>query len=466
LEEYSRVEAWIDIVCASHSDSIRTRQGYLLVFKRFCDFIGKLPNQICQEYEVTTDDRKFRRQYAEYIRAFIASEKRRGIAPSTISSRVGVIKSFFKYSDLPLGFVPTVKPMILYRNRDITHEEIKLILGASRPRERAFYAIMAQSGLRPDTICNLKYKHIKEDLENDRIPCRIEIPQEIAKGKYHSYFTFIGEEAVKYLRSYLVVRPEIKDEEFLFLKEGTKNKVNPKSFSKFFAQTVKKLNEKGLMKLSQKKSTKPHDIRLYNLRKWFRKYANQASSEYVQFWMGHTVKAGQDEHYRPTNVEYYREIYAEKAMPFLRLETATPTETEKTITTLKQENKELKDQIENLETTMHKIYQKVFHEEIEQEKIDESLEYNVHASGQYMDDYEEMRRKEEEYLAKHPEERKRREEQAEKREAEFMKYLEEHSEEIEEQEKWIEEQLIRDDERRKTLRELQDIVKKAKKMKK
>jgi hypothetical protein len=31
--------------------------------------------------------------------------------------------------------------------------------------------------------------------------------------------------------------------------------------------------------------------------------------------------------------------------------------------------------------------------------------------------------------------------------------------------KWIEEQLIRDDERRKTLRELQDIVKKAKEKK-
>lgn len=76
-----------------------------------------------------------------------------------------------------------------------------------------------------------------------------------------------------------------------------------------------------------------------------------------------------------------------------------------------------------------------------------------------------MLRKEEEYLAKHPEERKRREEQSQKLEAEFMKYLKEHAEEIEGQEKWIEEQLIREDERRKTLRELQDIVKKAKKMK-
>jgi len=165
-------------------------------------------------------------------------------------------------------------------------------------------------------------------------------------------------------------------------------------------------------------------------------------------------------------VEYYREIYAEKAMPFLRLETATPTEAEKAITTLKQENRELRDQIENLETIMHKIYQKVFHEEIEQEETDEAFEEFVRKSQQWIDDYEETRRKEEEYLAKHPEERKRREEQDKKREAEIMKYLEEHAEEIEEQEKWIEEQRIREDERRKTLGELQDILKKVKKMKK
>jgi len=80
--------------------------------------------------------------------------------------------------------------------------------------------------------------------------------------------------------------------------------------------------------------------------------------------MGHTVNAGQDEHYRPRDVEFHRKLYFEKAMPHLRLETATPTETDMAIITLEQENKELKDQIENLETTMQKIYKKVFRDEI------------------------------------------------------------------------------------------------------
>jgi site-specific recombinase XerC len=430
--KYDPIEVWINTVCASHSNSSRTRYNYLLVFQSFCKFIGKKASQIIKEYEASID-RDFRRKYAEYVKAFMTCQQTKGIAPNTISTRIGIIKSFFKYNDLPLRFTPTINPRMLYHNRDITHEEIKLILNASRPRERAFYAIMAQSGLRPNTICNLKYENIKEDFENNRIPCRIEIPQEIAKGKYHSYFTFIGKEAVKYLKSYLVIRPKIDDEDYLFLSDDKRKKVNPKSISKFFAQTVKKLHEKEMMELKQKKENKPHDIRLYNLRKWFRKYANQAGFEFVQFWMGHTVNAGQDKHYRPKDVEYHRKLYAEKAMPHMRLETATPTETEKAISDLKQENKKLKDM-------MQKIYQKVFREEIEHEKF---------------------RKWEEE----HAEEI----EQQEKRAEEHDKWLKEHPEGrkesklSEEDIKRLIESDIRADERRKILKELQDLIKKSKK---
>ena len=466
--KYDSVDAWIDSVCASHSNSNRTCQGYLSIFQQFSKFIGKTGNQIIKEYNASTD-RDFKIEYSRFVQAFISSQQRKGIAPSTISSRVGILKSFFKYSNLPLGFIPMVKARLLYHNRDIIHEEIKLILDTSRPRERAFYAIMAQSGLRPNTICNLKYENIKEDFEKNRIPCKIEIPQEIAKGKYHSYFTFIGEEAVKYLHSYLVVRPKIYDEEFLFVNEGTKDSANPKSISTFFARTIKKLHEKDLMKLKQKKETKPHDIRLYNLRKFFRKYANQAGFEFVQFWMGHTVNAGQDDHYRPRDVEFHRELYAEKAMPHLRLETATPTETDKSITSLEEENRELKDKIEKLETMMEKMYQKVFPQEIDEDLTHKLIEDHPECLEHHeytINELKEMRRKEDEYLTKHPEERKRREQKEQYLMEEYVKHLEEHSEDLEDQIKRGKEENIRSDERRKIFKEFKEIIKKTKKIKK
>ena len=195
----------------------------------------------------------------------------------------------------------------------------------------------------------------KEDLVHYHIPCKIEVPQEIAKGKYRSYFTFIGEEAVHYLQAYLNTRRNIADEDYLFSKEGTDEKTSPKSLSNFFARTVQKLKNKGLMVVKQKQKNKPRDVRLYNLRKFFRKYAHQAGFELVQFWMGHIVNAGQDEHYRPTDVEFHRKLYAEKAMPFLRLETATPTETEKTIEELREQLKERNKEINALEGKMAKL---------------------------------------------------------------------------------------------------------------
>jgi len=53
--------------------------------------------------------------------------------------------------------------------------------------------------------------------------------------------------------------------------------------------------------------------------------------------MGHTVTEGVDEHYRPKDVEFHRQLYAEKAMPYLRLEAATPSETEQTIMELRKQ---------------------------------------------------------------------------------------------------------------------------------
>lgn len=73
------------------------------------------------------------------------------------------------------------------------------------------------------------------------------------------------------------------------------------------------------------------------MRKYFRKYANQAGFEFVQFWMGRIVKTGQEEHYRPQDPEFHRQLYKEKAMPFLRIEKATPTEAEKEIVDLRKE---------------------------------------------------------------------------------------------------------------------------------
>jgi hypothetical protein len=102
------------------------------------------------------------------------------------------------------------------------------------------------------------------------------------------------------------------------------------------------------MNYEQKKADRPAEIRLYSLHKWFRKMAYQAGFENVEFWMGHTGP-GVDANYRPVDPEFYRKIYAEKALPFLRLEAASPSESEKAIEELRLENVELKNRLNILE---------------------------------------------------------------------------------------------------------------------
>jgi len=354
MERFDVVDSWIDNVAYSHSKSENTGYRYKYYLEAFCDFIGMTPLQILEEYEAAKDERALRRKYARYLQNFISRMNRKGYAVNTIRTYAMGIKSFFKYSDLPLSYVPIARNKITFHNRDITKEEIQQVMEVSKPREKAFFAMMAQGGLRPDTLCRLRLKHVEPDFSEGIIPCKVEVPEEIAKGEFGAYFTFMGEESVKYLKAYLATRSNIESEDYLFTSYGVDKKANPKSMSKTFVKAIENLKNKGLMNFEQKEEGKPRTVRLYNLRKFFRKYAGQAGVEYVNFWMGHKtnykaphIPASDVHYFSRQDVDFQRVLYKEKAMPFLRLETSTPGETEQTIKQLEQKMEELRQ--ENLE---------------------------------------------------------------------------------------------------------------------
>lgn len=345
--KFDVVQAWLDNVAYAHTKSEGTAANYRRFLLDFCKLIDKTPQQILNEYEGMRD-REFRRKYAQYIRLFIAEKVRNDFATGTIRAMVYAIKSFFKYNDLPLGHVPVARNTTKFHNRDIKKDEIIAVLNASRPRDRAFFCMMAQTGLRPITLTKLKYKHIQKEFESGILPCKIDIPKEIAKGQYRSYFTFMGEESIKFLKSYLATRI-VQPESYLFTSHGVEKRLHPKSIARIFRGTIDRLKKKGLIDFKDRQFNKPGEVRLYNLRKFFRKYANQAGFEFVQFWMGHIVKEGDEEHYRPKDVEFHRKLYSEKAMPFLRFETATPTETDRIIQSQAQEIEMLTKRVQTLE---------------------------------------------------------------------------------------------------------------------
>jgi len=366
MSQYNVVKAWISNVAYNHSPSRSTAYQFERDLGMFCQFIGKTPEQILAEYESKdTDERLFKRRYAQLLQAWISSMNDGTITMATVGNRVTAVKSFFMYNDLPLGFLPRGNRAVTYHNRDIGKPEIQAVLAASKPRERAFFSFMAQSGLRPETICMLQFK----DLEPlDKVPCKVTVKSEKSKGHYADYFTFIGEDTVKHLQDYLSTRTKKTPTDFIFTNLAETGHLHRSHPSRYFQETASKLRTAGKLLYETKVQGKPSELRLYNLRKYFRKMAYQSGGDFCNFWMGHALPQTSDKAYFPRDalsaetVEIHRKVYAEKALPFLRLETATPNESEQIIEKQAQEIQALREELkaaqENLSANIMRILQK------------------------------------------------------------------------------------------------------------
>ena len=343
MRQIDLVETWLSSVALSHSGAQTTSYLYRKGLSYFLEFIHASAEDIQKDYELM-QERDFKHKYGQLLRAWSGNMVTQGYTPGSVGAYAIAVRSFFKHNDLPLSFMASIRRKVTYHNRDITKEEVLHILSVSSPRDRAFYAVMAQSGLRPSTLCALRMKHLEPDYSQDRLPLKISVPENLTKGQYHGYLTFIGEDGHRFLRDYLKTRPNLNRDSYVFTKQGSEEPMIRNTFSSLFRKAARMLRDRGLMDYEQNEKDKPAEIRLYTLRKWFRKYAIQAGFENVDFWMGHTGP-GVDRAYRPKDEEFYRKIYAKEAMPFLRLETATPSETEKAIEEQRKENVALKDQL-------------------------------------------------------------------------------------------------------------------------
>jgi hypothetical protein len=156
----------------------------------------------------------------------------------------------------------------------------------------------------------------------------------------------MGQESIDYLKTYFQVeRPGIEAEDLLFTSHGaSKRPCSPKSISMIFAFIIRRFQAAGTLDYIRGPKRKPSELRLYDLRKFFRKHAYLAGFEVVEFWMGRKVRVDTDNHYRSRDVEFCRNLYADNAMPYLRINTPTPTEIDKTLSLQASEIQKVKEQ--------------------------------------------------------------------------------------------------------------------------
>jgi integrase len=342
------VEIWISKMEKRHSGSPSTESRYRTQLQQFCDFIGTSPQQIVTDWKKVRqtgrliDRDNYVEEMMDKIDAYENFLGKQDLTKASIFTYLVPVASFFKYLRIPVK-VELGKRPVVYCNRDITVEEIRRILNNSNPRDRAFFLMMAQSGLRPITLTQLPYEALSEEFESDRIPCCVKVDQAITKGEYVSHFSFIAEDAVKALKDFFAERGAPAATEKIF------GDLTSNAFSMRFGYAVRKLDL--IDDEHMRKGRKPQPLRLYCLRKFFRKFAGPAGVDFVNFWMGH--KLGVDEHYFSHDVEHHRKAYAEKAMPNLRILEPSALATERTIIELRNRIEELENKNRELKNRLN-----------------------------------------------------------------------------------------------------------------
>jgi len=372
LSQYETVKVWLSTI----TNSATTRVKYTGRFGRFLDHTGINPDELVRDWKQVKykypRNEMFMDKYTDIVQNYYAMLcSKNNLAPITPNSNIIPIMSFFKFHRIDIEIRKQKNVYIKYHNRDLKKDEIKRILEHSSIREKTFYLMMAESGLRPRTIVQLKYRHIKEDFESGRIPMKMEVPAGIVKDRVGNRFTFIGHDGYDALKEYLSTREKLEYDDYLFTKErdtGIEPHPSPETFANTFSKTVLKLQ------LTQRtEKGKPKSLRLYCLRKYFRNNIKVEDTSFRKFWMGRAL--GTDGHYLTRDVEIHREEYT-KAYPNLRIyEQPNPRleELEEKYEELKRENeqlskdneelKKLRKEVEELKEFMH-AWKKTQEEEI------------------------------------------------------------------------------------------------------
>lgn len=308
ISENSSIALWIKKACGCET----TARNYLNSIKHFFVWSKITPDELVSTWKKAKYNRDARQKerfiddWTEKIERYVYINLE-SLAPLTINTKLSIVISFFKHHRIPIYPEYKKHAYVKYHNRDLRREEIKRILQNADMRDRTFFLMMVESGLRPNTLVQLRYKHIKKDFETGTTPMMIELPSELLKDRVEARWTFIGEDAYKTLKEYLKPKLPLENEDLIFTPERSDVKhphLMPQTFTNKFRKIALKL---GISETEEK--GKPRQVRLYGLRKFFMNNVRYEGFDHTfkEFWMCHQTT---QTHYVSRDPEIHREEYS------------------------------------------------------------------------------------------------------------------------------------------------------------
>jgi len=299
------------------SGSLCSCYTYTSTVQRYAIWLGYSPDLIIQDCKPigNISDPQRVQNHSGYLDEYVAALQDEGLSPSRVHSCAKHVKTFYRTNNIKLELSSPLSRRVIYKDRAPKPEELAKLLDIAKLREKAIISMLALGAFREETLSKLQYRHVQEDIENNRIPIHIHVEAEITKGKYHDYDTFIGAEAAQFLKAYLEQRkkgsqripPEtLIPEAPLF--RSQQNRI-PKSIgSKEIRVLVHELY--GVAGLIKKPIGRMYDLRVHSLRKYFKTQllALGVQADYVDYMMGHTIDTYHD--IQSIGIDKLRSIYA------------------------------------------------------------------------------------------------------------------------------------------------------------
>lgn len=240
------------------------------------------------------------------------------------------IRSFLHHN----GFNNLPKTNLVYILQDwhraYKKEEIRNLLSyLDSPFHKLYVYMAAESGLRAQKVIDVKYGHIKEDLEAGLEQVAIRFPPEEYQKRKSAGFTFLGRGSLKLIRE-LIEKGKI----------GTdaKSPIIPVSYMASYLA----------LKIAQKKAGLDGKLQpVHSLRKYFEKALDDSDIDHEKKMVLEGHFAGtRAKHYSDREWENLRETYA-KAYPHIDIDAGDP-ELEKRVQDWQSEKKDLLRQIKEL----------------------------------------------------------------------------------------------------------------------
>jgi site-specific recombinase XerC len=204
------VRRWFDNLAAK---SIITATVYLRVLGLYCDLNQTSPKEILRSAKT----KAFRDNFADFIRRL----EREGKAGSYLARFRKVLHSWLAYNGLNVRLKVNIAgeydTPTLASEKVPSKEDLEKIIRMATPRARVSIALMAFSGLRPESLGNyagtdgLRVRDIAEaeigsdGIKFSHLPAMLLVRKGLSKAR-HQYFTFIPQQATTYIREYLEER--------------------------------------------------------------------------------------------------------------------------------------------------------------------------------------------------------------------------------------------------------------------